>query len=110
MYTLPINIIYKLQVCPSYNLYGLRLKQVLQYQGTEKMVQPLFIYNSYTVNHFILCHSFIIDRVRRHGNDELTVNHADLGGTELHDPTLKQVAQCLRQIGDELDNNEELQR
>ncbi|XP_048871050.1 apoptosis regulator BAX-like [Brienomyrus brachyistius] len=53
---------------------------------------------------------FIIDRVRRHGNDELTVNYADLGGTELHDPTLKQVAQCLRQIGDELDNNEELQR
>lgn len=38
------------------------------------------------------------------------VTRAQLGGGELCDPSHKKLAQCLQQIGDELDGNMELQR
>ncbi|XP_036403529.1 apoptosis regulator BAX-like isoform X2 [Megalops cyprinoides] len=52
----------------------------------------------------------MIDRVRRHGSEDVNVTYGDLGGTELLDPAHKQLAQCLQRIGDELDSNVELQR
>ncbi|XP_055519153.1 apoptosis regulator BAX-like isoform X1 [Leucoraja erinacea] len=60
-----------------------------------------------------LLRGFIIDRANRgaEGCDvHLTV--AELGGREddLQNPELKKLAVCLRQIGDELDGNVELQR
>ncbi|KAG7492100.1 hypothetical protein MATL_G00011020 [Megalops atlanticus] len=57
-----------------------------------------------------LLNDFIVDRVRRHGSEDVTVTYAELGGTELCDPAHKQLAQCLQRIGDELDSNVELQR
>ncbi|KAJ8399933.1 hypothetical protein AAFF_G00406630 [Aldrovandia affinis] len=53
---------------------------------------------------------FIVDRVRNHVSEDVTVTHAQLGGTELCDPAHKQMGLCLRRIGDELDNNVDLQR
>uniref|UniRef100_A0A3B4V4G9 BCL2 associated X, apoptosis regulator a n=1 Tax=Seriola dumerili TaxID=41447 RepID=A0A3B4V4G9_SERDU len=53
---------------------------------------------------------FIYERVRRHGNGNTVVTRAHLGGGELCDPNHKKLAQCLQQIGDELDGNVELQR
>jgi len=52
--------------------------------------------------------SFIYERVRRHGDAEVT--QGQLGGVELCDPSHKRLAQCLQQIGDELDGNTQLQR
>lgn len=54
--------------------------------------------------------SFIYERVRRHGDPEAVVTRGQLGGTELSDPNHKRLALCLQQIGDELDNNTQLQR
>ncbi|XP_035261759.1 apoptosis regulator BAX-like isoform X1 [Anguilla anguilla] len=56
-----------------------------------------------------LLKDFIVDRVRRHGTEDVTVTYTQLGGTELCDPAQKQLAQCLQRIGDELDSNVELQ-
>ncbi|KAL0992815.1 hypothetical protein UPYG_G00098840 [Umbra pygmaea] len=54
---------------------------------------------------------FIYERVRRHGDSsmELTLSRTQLGGSELSDPNHKKLAQCLQQIGDELDGNAQLQ-
>ncbi|XP_023269630.1 apoptosis regulator BAX [Seriola lalandi dorsalis] len=57
-----------------------------------------------------LLKDFIYERVRRHGNGNTVVTRAQLGGGELCDPNHKKLAQCLQQIGDELDGNVELQR
>ncbi|KAG1968442.1 bcl-2-like protein [Pimephales promelas] len=55
-----------------------------------------------------LLNNFIYERVRRHGDAEVT--QGQLGGVELCDPSHKRLAQCLQQIGDELDGNTQLQR
>ncbi|KAI1896291.1 hypothetical protein AGOR_G00093280 [Albula goreensis] len=57
-----------------------------------------------------LLQDFIVDRVRNQGSEDVIITHAQLGGTELIDPAQKQLALCLQKIGDELDNNVELQR
>uniref|UniRef100_A0A8C7JTG9 BCL2 associated X, apoptosis regulator a n=1 Tax=Oncorhynchus kisutch TaxID=8019 RepID=A0A8C7JTG9_ONCKI len=55
--------------------------------------------------------SFIYERVRRHADSstQLSVLQTQLGGSELCDPNHKKLAQCLQQIGDELDGNTQLQ-
>uniref|UniRef100_A0A8D0L6C1 BCL2 associated X, apoptosis regulator n=1 Tax=Sphenodon punctatus TaxID=8508 RepID=A0A8D0L6C1_SPHPU len=56
---------------------------------------------------------FIRDRVQRSGDSErIDVTLAGLGDAELEarDSKTKQLAECLRRIGDELDGNVELQR
>ncbi|KAM6957765.1 apoptosis regulator BAX-like [Aplochiton taeniatus] len=54
--------------------------------------------------------SFIYERVRRHGGENsASVTRSQLGGRELSDPNHKKLAQCLQQIGDELDGNVQLQ-
>ncbi|MCJ8739084.1 hypothetical protein PDJAM_G00043080 [Pangasius djambal] len=53
----------------------------------------------------ILLRDFIYERVRRHGGSDAAVSRHELGGSELCDPNHKKLAQCLQQIGDELDNN-----
>ncbi|KAI4878870.1 hypothetical protein NFI96_012499, partial [Prochilodus magdalenae] len=52
---------------------------------------------------------FIYERIRRHGDSQATVTRSQLGGSELRDPSHKKLAQCLQQIGDELDSNVQLQ-
>lgn len=54
--------------------------------------------------------SFVYERVRRHGDGDAEVTRSQLGGVELCDPSHKRLAQCLQQIGDELDGNMQLQR
>ncbi|AWP19186.1 putative apoptosis regulator BAX [Scophthalmus maximus] len=58
----------------------------------------------------VLLKDFIYERVRRHGDSNAVVTRAQLGGGELCDPNHKKLAQCLQQIGDELDGHVELQR
>nr|ALM23382.1 apoptosis regulator BAX [Clarias batrachus] len=58
----------------------------------------------------VLLKEFIYERVRRHGDSSAVVSRNELGGSELCDPTHKKLAQCLQQIGDELDNHADLQR
>ncbi|XP_012681136.1 apoptosis regulator BAX isoform X2 [Clupea harengus] len=55
-----------------------------------------------------LLKEFIYERVRRHGDPEAEVTRSQLGGRELSNPNHKKLAQCLQQIGDELDNNMQL--
>ncbi|XP_036408470.1 apoptosis regulator BAX-like [Megalops cyprinoides] len=57
-----------------------------------------------------LLKDFIFERVRRYGDESTIVTRTQLGGTELCDPNHKKLAQCLQQIGDELDGNVQLQR
>ncbi|KAG7459842.1 hypothetical protein MATL_G00214860 [Megalops atlanticus] len=57
-----------------------------------------------------LLKDFIFERVRRYGDENTSVTRTQLGGTELCDPNHKKLAQCLQQIGDELDGNVQLQR
>ncbi|XP_022528737.1 apoptosis regulator BAX [Astyanax mexicanus] len=56
-----------------------------------------------------LLKDFIYQRVQRHGDSNALVTRNQLGGTELCDPSHKRLAQCLQQIGDELDSNVQLQ-
>ncbi|XP_072549803.1 apoptosis regulator BAX-like [Salminus brasiliensis] len=56
-----------------------------------------------------LLKDFIYERVRRHGDSNAVVTRSQLDGTELQDPSHKRLAQCLQQIGDELDSNVQLQ-
>lgn len=56
-----------------------------------------------------LLKDFIYERVQRHGDSSAVVTRNQLGGTELCDPSHKKLAQCLQQIGDELDSNVQLQ-
>ncbi|XP_039630482.1 BCL2 associated X, apoptosis regulator b [Polypterus senegalus] len=56
----------------------------------------------------ILLQNFIHDRVSR--EVALTGSYGDLSFPQLVDPTQKQLADCLRKIGDELDGNMELQQ
>ncbi|XP_017288992.1 apoptosis regulator BAX [Kryptolebias marmoratus] len=59
----------------------------------------------------LLLKDFIYERVRRHGGGgDAVVTREQLGAAELCDPNHKKLAQCLQQIGDELDGNVELQR
>ncbi|XP_072299108.1 BCL2 associated X, apoptosis regulator a [Eucyclogobius newberryi] len=58
----------------------------------------------------ILLKDFIYERVRRHGEGNTEITREQLGGRELFDPNHKKLAQCLQQIGDELDGHMELQR
>ncbi|KAM9456968.1 apoptosis regulator BAX-like isoform 1-T1 [Clarias gariepinus] len=58
----------------------------------------------------VLLKEFIYERVSRHGDSSAVVSRNELGGSELCDPTHKKLAQCLQQIGDELDNHADLQR
>ncbi|XP_013878959.1 apoptosis regulator BAX [Austrofundulus limnaeus] len=59
----------------------------------------------------LLLKDFIYERVRQHaGSGDAVVTREQLGSTELIDPNHKKLAQCLQQIGDELDGNVELQR
>ncbi|KAJ0001214.1 hypothetical protein NQD34_006234 [Periophthalmus magnuspinnatus] len=58
----------------------------------------------------VLLKDFIYERVRRHGEGNAVVTREQLGARELCDPKHKRLAQCLQQIGDELDGNVELQR
>uniref|UniRef100_A0A3Q2V329 BCL2 associated X, apoptosis regulator a n=1 Tax=Haplochromis burtoni TaxID=8153 RepID=A0A3Q2V329_HAPBU len=58
---------------------------------------------------FVL-YSFIYERVQRQGDGNNAVTREQLGGSQLTDPKHKKLAQCLQQIGDELDGNVELQR
>ncbi|XP_072224957.1 BCL2 associated X, apoptosis regulator a isoform X1 [Leuresthes tenuis] len=58
----------------------------------------------------ILLKNFIYERIQRHREDNTVVTREQLGGGEVCDPHLKELAQCLQQIGDELDGNVELQR
>nr|QBM00768.1 apoptosis regulator BAX [Megalobrama amblycephala] len=57
-----------------------------------------------------LLNNFVYERVRRHGDGDAEVTRSQLGGVELCDPSHKRLAQCLQQIGDELDGNMQLQR
>lgn len=54
--------------------------------------------------------SFVYERVRRHGDGDAETTRNYLGAVELCDPNHKRLAQCLQQIGDELDGNVQLQR
>ncbi|KAM4534611.1 apoptosis regulator BAX-like [Fundulus diaphanus] len=54
--------------------------------------------------------SFIYERIQRHVDGDPVVTREQLGAKELCDPNHKKLAQCLQQIGDELDGNLELQR
>lgn len=54
--------------------------------------------------------SFVYERVRRHGDGDAEITRSHLGPVELRDPNHKRLAQCLQQIGDELDGNVQLQR
>ncbi|XP_045899541.1 apoptosis regulator BAX-like [Micropterus dolomieu] len=56
-----------------------------------------------------LLKDFIYQRVQRYGDSHTAVTRDQLGGRELCDPNHKKLAQCLQQIGDELDGNAELQ-
>lgn len=56
----------------------------------------------------VLLKDFIFERVQRHG--DTVVTRAQLGAGELCNPNHKKLAQCLQQIGDELDGNVQLQR
>ncbi|XP_067089653.1 apoptosis regulator BAX-like [Osmerus mordax] len=56
-----------------------------------------------------LLKDFIYERVHRHGDSNTMVTRSQLGGSELNDPNHKKLAQCLQQIGDELDGNVQLQ-
>ncbi|XP_039902263.1 apoptosis regulator BAX-like isoform X2 [Simochromis diagramma] len=58
----------------------------------------------------ILLQDFIYERVQRQGDGNRAVTREELGGSQLTDPKHKKLAQCLQQIGDELDGNVELQR
>ncbi|KAL6102550.1 bax [Pungitius sinensis] len=58
----------------------------------------------------VLLKDFIFERVRRHGDGNEALTRNQLGGVELKNPNHKKLAQCLQQIGDELDGNVELQR
>nr|WGL47434.1 bax [Rachycentron canadum] len=58
----------------------------------------------------VLLKDFIYERVQRHANGNTVVTRAQLGVEQLCDPNHKKLAQCLQQIGDELDGNVELQR
>nr|XP_046270548.1 apoptosis regulator BAX-like [Scatophagus argus] len=58
----------------------------------------------------VLLKDFIYERVQRHEGTSTAVTRAQLGARELCDPSHKKLAQCLQQIGDELDGNVELQR
>ncbi|ROL49403.1 Apoptosis regulator BAX [Anabarilius grahami] len=57
-----------------------------------------------------LLNNFVYERVRRHGDGDAEVTRSQLSGVELCDPSHKRLAQCLQQIGDELDGNMQLQR
>ncbi|XP_030053845.1 apoptosis regulator BAX [Microcaecilia unicolor] len=59
----------------------------------------------------VLLRGFICDRAHRDGMAD-SVTMEELGGTEqqLADPSTKRLSDCLRRIGDELDENVELQR
>ncbi|XP_029914648.1 apoptosis regulator BAX [Myripristis murdjan] len=57
----------------------------------------------------VLLKDFIYERVRRHGDSNAVVTRAQLDVGELCDPNHKKLAQCLQQIGDELDGNVQLQ-
>ncbi|KAL7850263.1 hypothetical protein SRHO_G00196120 [Serrasalmus rhombeus] len=56
-----------------------------------------------------LLKDFIYERICRHGDNKAMVTRSQLGGSELCDPSHKKLAQCLQQIGDELDSNVQLQ-
>ncbi|XP_036445647.1 BCL2 associated X, apoptosis regulator a [Colossoma macropomum] len=56
-----------------------------------------------------LLKDFIYERIHRHGDNKALVTRSQLGGSELCDPSHKRLAQCLQQIGDELDSNVQLQ-
>ncbi|XP_068192661.1 BCL2 associated X, apoptosis regulator a [Antennarius striatus] len=58
----------------------------------------------------VLLKDFIYQRVQRHDDSGVSLTRAQLGGRELCDPNHKRLAKCLQQIGDELDNNVDLQR
>ncbi|XP_069004829.1 BCL2 associated X, apoptosis regulator a isoform X2 [Embiotoca jacksoni] len=59
----------------------------------------------------VLLQDFIYERVKRHGDANVVVTRAQLGGAgELCDPNHKKLALCLQQIGDELDGNVDLQK
>ncbi|KAM4716474.1 apoptosis regulator BAX-like [Anableps anableps] len=58
----------------------------------------------------VLLKDFIYQRIRRHVDGDAVVTREQLDATELCDPNHKKLAQCLQQIGDELDGNMELQR
>ncbi|XP_024920621.1 apoptosis regulator BAX [Cynoglossus semilaevis] len=58
----------------------------------------------------ILLKDFIYERVQRNRDSNAVVTRSQLGAGELCDPNHKKLAQCLQQIGDELDGNVELQR
>lgn len=57
-----------------------------------------------------LLQDFIYERVRRQRDGNSAVTREQLGGSQLTDPKHKKLAQCLQQIGDDLDGNVELQR
>ncbi|XP_007558256.1 apoptosis regulator BAX-like [Poecilia latipinna] len=58
----------------------------------------------------VLLKDFIFERIRRHVDSNAIVTREQLGAQELCDPNHKKLAQCLQQIGDELDGNMELQK
>ncbi|XP_014854743.1 PREDICTED: apoptosis regulator BAX-like [Poecilia mexicana] len=58
----------------------------------------------------VLLKDFIFERIRRHVDGDAVVTREQLGAQELCDPNHKKLAQCLQQIGDELDGNMELQK
>ncbi|XP_006798263.1 apoptosis regulator BAX-like [Neolamprologus brichardi] len=57
-----------------------------------------------------LLQDFIYERVQRQRDGNSAVTREQLGGSQLTDPKHKKLAQCLQQIGDDLDGNVELQR
>ncbi|KAA0705534.1 Apoptosis regulator BAX [Triplophysa tibetana] len=56
-----------------------------------------------------LLKNFVYERVLRHGDVDAEATRNYLGTVELCDPNHKRLAQCLQQIGDELDGNVQLQ-
>ncbi|KAK2833206.1 hypothetical protein Q5P01_017095 [Channa striata] len=58
----------------------------------------------------VLLKDFIYERIQRHGDSSVLVTREQLDGRVLCDPNHKKLAQCLQQIGDELDANVDLQR
>ncbi|XP_028268728.1 apoptosis regulator BAX-like [Parambassis ranga] len=57
----------------------------------------------------LLLKDFVYEGVQRYGDSSITVTREQLGGGELSNPKHKKFGLCLRQIGDQLDGNQQFQ-
>lgn len=65
----------------------------------------------YNIKHLTLfSYSFIYEWICRHGDCDVEVARTELGVVELCDPNQKCLAQCMQQIGDDIDEDVELRQ